>query len=676
MAILGGINWRDVHSRIVSETKNREVHQPLVSLYRWWARRPHYLIGSIIDAAGATLSKRSLIVDPFSGGGTVAIESSQRGYRVYTQDVNPWAAWGLKVSLTPVDPDELEAACTALLATLRKSFGDQYRSTDGATVAHTFRVRRPHCAECQLHTWLFPYTLLTRASRSLLEPDAYFGCPGCGCVSRHSANAKYIRCSDCGRSLRTVVRAACAHCRAGFTPSKLRNAPWIPVLGQQVREVPDGRVIEFIPGTSAVATASLSLKLPPSLAAAIPLGLETNKLRSFGFTTWESLYPRRQLQVLLASAATIETFPVSENVRDRLQLAVAGAIEMPGHLCRWDRHHPKVFEALSNHRYSFDGLAVEPNPLSPVGRGSIARRLHASVVAARSWAKATNQNRTITYRRTDDTVAPPPQSDTVVVQGSSERLLLPDSSTKLVVTDPPYYDSVQYGELASLFLAWTAPFGIAARSGRLRISGEAVPNRLRRTGVVAYQAKLTSVFKECHRVLTSDGRLILTYHSSDLRAWWALATSLKEAGFRIISLAVAQTENATDHAKRGKQSFVHDLLLECAYGTEVGPVELLTKPRSAAERELLYVGCAMAALKSNDYVVFRKSFLGLSGRLRTHRIEAPLITVRTTKREHYGRRDKKSSSTPQGPRRVGESRHRAVNIRRSVSRQEKRPRDN
>src|SRR5690606_14595601 len=43
--LLGCLPWRQLRCAIDVEVKNREVHQPLVSLYRWWARRPHSLIG-------------------------------------------------------------------------------------------------------------------------------------------------------------------------------------------------------------------------------------------------------------------------------------------------------------------------------------------------------------------------------------------------------------------------------------------------------------------------------------------------------------------------------------------------------------------------------------------------------------------------------------------------------
>src|ERR1700686_4190787 len=108
--ILADVDWTALARKIRVETKNREVYQPLISVYRWWARRPHSLMGALIDAASPLIGKGAWIADPFSGGGTVAIEAARRGYQVYAQDINPWAAWGLRVSLTPVDPEELKTA--------------------------------------------------------------------------------------------------------------------------------------------------------------------------------------------------------------------------------------------------------------------------------------------------------------------------------------------------------------------------------------------------------------------------------------------------------------------------------------------------------------------------------------------------------------------------------------
>src|SRR5436189_6235160 len=77
--ILADVDWTKLARKVRIETKNREVYQPLISVYRWWARRPHSLMGALIDAASCRIPKGACIADPFSGGGTVAIEAARRG---------------------------------------------------------------------------------------------------------------------------------------------------------------------------------------------------------------------------------------------------------------------------------------------------------------------------------------------------------------------------------------------------------------------------------------------------------------------------------------------------------------------------------------------------------------------------------------------------------------------
>jgi len=652
-AVLSYIDWHDVQRRIGAETKNREVHQPLVSLYRWWARRPHSLIGAILDAGCAAHSKETLVVDPFSGGGTVAIEALRRGLRVYAQDVNPWAAWGLKVSLAPVCPDALAHAGDLFLAALRKVEGHRYAGPDGSTAVHTFRVRRAQCSACAAHVWAFPYPLVSVASRSLNEEHGYFGCRACGSVTRHRLDAAAPRCSDCGVTYSDREPSYCPHCRTNaVTDAARRTARHEVVLVQRWREVADGPMVYFDHPTEAETSRTRrSCLLAASLASHIPRGHETNKLRRAGLRTWASLYPSRQLEVLIRGAEFLQQMDVEPVMRDRLRLCLAGATEMPGHLCRWDRYHPKVFEALSNHRYSFDGLAVEPNPLAPVGRGTLTRRLRASVLAARTLSEVTSPKRTVVYLRTDTDHAADSNQAVTIVQGSSEKLLLADRCGSIIVTDPPYYDSVQYGELASLFLAWTGPMGIASESGSFRQRGEAVPNRFRRTGAIAYRQKLLTIFSECARVIQSHGRLILTYHSTDLRAWWGLGSALAANGFHIAAIAAARTENGADHAKRGKRSFVSDLLIECALGTRFSAPQRLTVPRTPEHRELLAIGEAMAEVGNSQYRELRTAFARRSRRLRVRRIEAPDVTLRPRTRGEDAHRRKESNAATEGTRR-------------------------
>src|SRR4051812_33837742 len=92
-ALLAQINWSSVDQQVRLQQRSRERHTPPISLYRWWARRPHALIGALLDAAGDLHGGNSppVVADPFSGGGTVALESVLRGFPVFAQDLHPWA---------------------------------------------------------------------------------------------------------------------------------------------------------------------------------------------------------------------------------------------------------------------------------------------------------------------------------------------------------------------------------------------------------------------------------------------------------------------------------------------------------------------------------------------------------------------------------------------------------
>src|SRR5271163_3416974 len=118
-SLLSGINWNELELRVQAQQRNREIHTPPISLFRWWARRSHALIGALLDAAVDAREGASLAVsDPFSGGGTVAIEAARRGLPVYAQDLHPWAVTGIATALDRVNHAEFSEAAHNLLEAL------------------------------------------------------------------------------------------------------------------------------------------------------------------------------------------------------------------------------------------------------------------------------------------------------------------------------------------------------------------------------------------------------------------------------------------------------------------------------------------------------------------------------------------------------------------------------
>ena len=291
-----------------------------------------------------------------------------------------------------------------------------------------------------------------------------------------------------------------------------------------------------------------------------PPGRETNRLLANGFTRWGDLYTQRQADVLAQALVAIKQLDIPAAVKDRLAFGVLGAAEMPAFLSRWDRFHLKPFEGLANHRYAQTTLAVEANLLSPVGRGTLPRRLETAgttlqwlIESCSTPPKVVSTTPGLRGRKRTDW-------DILVATGSSAKQALRDASVNVVLTDPPYYEDVQYGELARLFHAWLKVYdpALAFDEGL-----EAVLNPTRGLSGADYENTIAACLKECRRTLKENGTLVLTFHNKNMSAWRALTGALSKAGFVVKALAVVRAENSGDHCKRNVNAMLHDLVLEC-----------------------------------------------------------------------------------------------------------------
>jgi hypothetical protein len=117
--------------------------------------------------------------------------------------------------------------------------------------------------------------------------------------------------------------------------------------------------------------------------------------------------------------------------------------------------------------------------------------------------------------------------------------------------------------------------------------------------------------------------MILTFHNTDLRAWWALGRALADAKFSIRALAVAWAENDADHSKRGRRGFTRDLVIECR-GTPSGAALLVLAEHDDDDSqvyELLSAGRSVAAMPADESLdAFRERYRALRGPTKHPRI--------------------------------------------------------
>jgi len=146
-------------------------------------------------------------------------------------------------------------------------------------------------------------------------------------------------------------------------------------------------------------------------------------------------------------------------------------------------------------------------------------------------------------------------------QGDSRSLPLEDASVDYVVTDPPYYDSVQYSDLAAFFRVWLrlflpdgAQWDYDTESAAVARGDQPTPGR--------YAEVLGEIFSECRRVLKSGhGRLIFTFHHWKAQAWAELTLALKHARFRLEEYYVVHSENPISVHIRSLNALKHDAVL-------------------------------------------------------------------------------------------------------------------
>lgn len=119
MSVLRNVSWTEVDRTVRVQQTNREKHSPVISTFCWWARRPHAVVGALLDAAAIEFGEAGfLVADPFSGGGTVAFEAARRGLAVYAQDLYPWPTFALASVLQPIERGEFTEASRQLLTKL------------------------------------------------------------------------------------------------------------------------------------------------------------------------------------------------------------------------------------------------------------------------------------------------------------------------------------------------------------------------------------------------------------------------------------------------------------------------------------------------------------------------------------------------------------------------------
>jgi hypothetical protein len=262
-----------------------------------------------------------------------------------------------------------------------------------------------------------------------------------------------------------------------------------------------------------------------------------------------------------------------------LGLLVSTSLEFNSLLCGYKGVVPPrpgaIRHVFSHHAYSFPYTALESNPLfSGATSGTLPRLFQDRIVKASKWAEAPVERRLVgAYTRT---IAIKDETDQglearsiemlqqpghfYLKQGDFRSVSVPAASVDYVVTDPPYYDSVQYSDLSRFFRVWLSQLLPNAADWAYDPQLSAVASDLSQSD--DYGKALAAIWLKCERDLKRPhGRLIFTFHHWSAAAWGQLTLSLKTARFVLQNRYIITSENPISVHIRSLHALKHDCIL-------------------------------------------------------------------------------------------------------------------
>lgn len=485
-----------------------EGHTPIYKMHKYFARRPHNVFRALIEHYSPP---DGLVVDCFGGGGVTLIEGLTAGRRVISYDINPIASFIQYAQTLEVERGRISELAKKIQTGVQQIFEANYstkcrRCSETSHVRwfeHAYLVQCPHCAS---------ETLLSAGQKKVgasgKPVDGVYVCSSCTQELR-AANVKRI-----GSKILNL-RLRCHSCGAHetVTPDDEDHKKFDSISASEDRLIAEYRL--YIPQDK------------------IPLYWDRQKedcLKRKGFERFVDLFtPRnricsaiyfRELEALRGECSAEEFMFMLLNISALLRytnnMTFSVNSWMDGRPVAWAKHAfwtPNQFIECNPIEY-FD------NRLKAAFTG-IKDRERRFRNTAPSFSEADVINKSATH---------------CVRNGSSTEMNIPDESVDVVVTDPPYGSNVQYGELCHFWLVWIKgllPFD----SKQFDLSDEVVVHRKqdKEAGYSKtfddYRNGLAAVYRECYRVLKSDGVLVFTFNNKNPDAWFSVIKAALDAGF-------------------------------------------------------------------------------------------------------------------------------------------------
>jgi putative DNA methylase len=638
------------------ESYNKHYYRPPNYLHKWWARRLGSVFRTIIlgtflegdqDVWEAYYRRVDfgdrIVLDPFMGGGTTVVEALRLGCKIVGVDLNPVAWWTVKKAIEPVSLDALDRAFRQIEQKVAPRIQQFYKTRcldcqREADVLYFFWVKKAPCLACGQETRLHTSHVITH-----YKDGSVVFCPACGHVFKAASTRKDISCPICDQrftpSQGMVLRSSftCLSCGQKQTiieATRQRDKPlsqemyalsyFCPVHGQGFKSPDDEDKELYRQAARQFGQRKESLLFPRQ---AIPDGLKTGDLLNHNYQYWHELFNERQLLCLdMLLRAIIEL--KDENVREFMLTLFSSCLEFNNMFCSY-KGTSRVKPGAVRHIFSHHAFVLPREPLennlwgvnnssgsfSSLYRSRLRRGKEYCLAPVERLVKDGRvvQKVRIKGEKIEGRLAASfaelqgGQKNALLLCQNSEALDLPDKSVDAVITDPPYFDNVQYSELADFFYVWLR-MGLKDKYAVFQPAlgpktDEVVKNPKRGKNSESFLEGLINVFRECHRVLKDDGALIFTFHHKESEAWSIVLKAVLDAGFYIDATYPVHAEMKISVHIHNQEAIEYDAIIVCHKRTTEASAtwdELEDQIRARAEETLLQLTEANGAISKVD----------------------------------------------------------------------------
>lgn len=542
-----------------------------------------------------------LVVDPFSGGGSIPLEAMRLGCEAFASDLNPVACLILKVMLEDIPrygpklAEELHGVGAEIKYKAEQELAHLYPAdSDSSTPiaylwARTVRCESPKCgAEIPLMRtfWLCKKAKRKRALRYFIErPD---GLP---------PRVKFEIFEpelDTDVPVATVARAkaTCICCNAVLPPERVRVQLAAHKGGADVvfdgegRRVGGARMIAVVTLRSGQKGRHYRLPIDEDYVVVreaqervarilndwecggihglcpvpdepLPLMSGTFNVPLYGIRKWGDLFTARQKVALMELSKGLGVIRNSFGAQQSLISLLLGKMaDGNNSLARWESGAENPVNLFSRQAIPMVWDFCESTPKSNA-RGVFLSSLNtACKVIENIQTGASGQ----------------------VQQADAMNHPLPDQSASIWFTDPPYYFAIPYADLSDFFFVWLKralpnnpliqdPFdpnnNLTPKGPELCEMAHWDPERYSHKDHRFFEDGMTRAFAEGHRILREDGVGSVVFAHKTTEGWEALLSGMIRGGWTITGSWPIATESPSRLRARESAALATSVHLIC-----------------------------------------------------------------------------------------------------------------